>query len=236
MQPDTFFADHGLNVVYGGPPTRKTRALWAEAKRVCAQCPVIEQCGRDNLGEIEGVWGGLDPHQRQNLRKKHSAFVMAMEEGERKVEYAKLAHDLRQRNMPYRDVARIMGLNVKASQYLDEWYEGNVRVQEAPAPAVPVEVTVLRPEIEWPEGPPKQGDSWIYHTRTVVAAYYVGQTEDGEWFLMNAYLSKERSACWMKAEDVRIAKPVARTVLTRVGNESRIYGTVISPKQSRKAG
>lgn len=42
----------------------------AEAKSVCASCPVTEQCLSAALerGEDAGVWGGLDEHERRELR------------------------------------------------------------------------------------------------------------------------------------------------------------------------
>lgn len=53
------------------------------AKEFCAQCPVIEECAKYAIeaNEADGIWGGLGPKQRQQmraakertLRKYHSA-------------------------------------------------------------------------------------------------------------------------------------------------------------------
>lgn len=41
------------------------------ARAVCARCPVREDCLAYALdaGEQYGIWGGLDPRERQNLRR-----------------------------------------------------------------------------------------------------------------------------------------------------------------------
>jgi len=44
----------------------------AEARRICAMCPVNGQClaYAVTAGEPHGIWGGLDPYQRENLRRQ----------------------------------------------------------------------------------------------------------------------------------------------------------------------
>jgi len=41
------------------------------AKAVCAACPVVAECLDDAMqrGERYGIWGGLDPDERQSLRR-----------------------------------------------------------------------------------------------------------------------------------------------------------------------
>ena len=51
---------------------RATRRQVAEAKAVCARCPVMEEC-RDwavEAGEPEGIWGGTTPEERRHLRRR----------------------------------------------------------------------------------------------------------------------------------------------------------------------
>ncbi|MDX1658061.1 MAG: WhiB family transcriptional regulator [Nitriliruptorales bacterium] len=45
-----------------------------EAKRICAACPVREECLEYALGNEErfGIWGGLSERERRRLRKKAS--------------------------------------------------------------------------------------------------------------------------------------------------------------------
>lgn len=47
----------------------------AEAKAVCADCPVREECGQyaRTIPGLEGVWGGLDESDRRRLRRKRGA-------------------------------------------------------------------------------------------------------------------------------------------------------------------
>ena len=42
-----------------------------EAKKICAQCPVVEPCLQYALDNNirEGIYGGLGPLQRRNLRR-----------------------------------------------------------------------------------------------------------------------------------------------------------------------
>jgi WhiB family transcriptional regulator, redox-sensing transcriptional regulator len=43
-----------------------------EARHICAQCPVREDCLAYALDADErfGIWGGLDPRERQHLRRQ----------------------------------------------------------------------------------------------------------------------------------------------------------------------
>lgn len=53
----------------------KGSSTTAAAKRVCAQCPVRAECLAYALEVCEphGVWGGLTPHERRQLKKKGTA-------------------------------------------------------------------------------------------------------------------------------------------------------------------
>lgn len=46
--------------------------IWAEAKAICAGCPVRLDCLDYAMRnrETDGVWGGLDPAQRRKLRRQ----------------------------------------------------------------------------------------------------------------------------------------------------------------------
>ena len=43
-----------------------------EARHICAMCPVRGQCLAYAVTAEEqfGIWGGLDPHERENLRRQ----------------------------------------------------------------------------------------------------------------------------------------------------------------------
>lgn len=232
-EPELFFVDVGTGTMKN--PGTRIQALWDRAKAVCATCPVMQQCARDNLGEYEGVWGGLDPSQRLKLRDTHARNVRRLD-GPLKVEYAKLAYELRRdHKYPYTEVGRVMGLPYTTAQYLESWYAeylekgevdtGKKKVVDLELPDEPL-ADVIKIDLEYPENPPASGaDAWIKYGRSVVAGVYLGQTEDDAWYYFKIKLiGPDYSVCWIKAEDVKLCKDVAKNVLTRVGNESRIYG------------
>lgn len=55
------------------PPRRGSAAA---AKRICARCPVAEQCAEFVAtlprSRMPGVWGGLTQHERQDARRDGS--------------------------------------------------------------------------------------------------------------------------------------------------------------------
>lgn len=46
-------------------PEKGHRAM--HGKRICEQCPVIEQCREYGMDEYWGTWGGLDGDERRAL-------------------------------------------------------------------------------------------------------------------------------------------------------------------------
>jgi WhiB family redox-sensing transcriptional regulator len=60
--PDLFFPERGRGFVSGS-----YRAQYAEAATVCAGCPIRVRCLEENLDIPDGIWGGLDPHDRGQL-------------------------------------------------------------------------------------------------------------------------------------------------------------------------
>lgn len=42
----------------------------AEAKTVCARCPVLAECARYGMTQDEGVWGGMTEDERHTLRRQ----------------------------------------------------------------------------------------------------------------------------------------------------------------------
>lgn len=236
--PEMFFGDFGTMTLSN--PSVKIQARWNRAKAVCQTCPVMEQCARDNLGEVEGVWGGLDPADRIEMRRKHSAAVHQLT-GEKKLEYAELAYTLRTAHKySVQEAARIIGISPKACTYLYNWYtdwqEEQVKVVDLELPE-PETVVDIAPNAQFPDVPPRQGDGWARYNRRVIAGYYLGQTEDDAWICFRArILSGEWSICWLKARDVKLTRDVARKVMVRVGNGSRIYGTTLSGRGTSQAG
>ena len=50
-------------------PARPDPAVVAEAKQVCAHCPVRERCLAVGLREEHGIWGGLTVGERRAARR-----------------------------------------------------------------------------------------------------------------------------------------------------------------------
>lgn len=47
-----------------------------DAKSVCARCPVLTECRTHGLKyERFGIWGGLSPSERDEIRKRHGITV-----------------------------------------------------------------------------------------------------------------------------------------------------------------
>lgn len=66
--PDIFFPPDG------GDDTR--------ARRICGKCPVQGECLDYALAVDEecGIWGGLDPHERWNLKRRRARRQAAEDE------------------------------------------------------------------------------------------------------------------------------------------------------------
>ena len=56
VDPDLWFPERG------GPGS--------PAKRICARCPVREQCLDENLMETHGFWGGMSERERRAERRR----------------------------------------------------------------------------------------------------------------------------------------------------------------------
>ena len=50
-------------------PENEEPHLYAVAKRLCEECPVVGFCLEIGLDDKWGMWGGLDPIEREKLRK-----------------------------------------------------------------------------------------------------------------------------------------------------------------------
>lgn len=48
---------------------------WEQAKRVCADCPVARPCADAGMTERTGVWGGLDPLERDYIMGRRSRLA-----------------------------------------------------------------------------------------------------------------------------------------------------------------
>lgn len=52
---------------------------YAQARAVCARCPVREACADlgDRISDDQGMWGGLDPDQRRARRRARQEATRA---------------------------------------------------------------------------------------------------------------------------------------------------------------
>jgi WhiB family redox-sensing transcriptional regulator len=51
----------------------------AEAKRICATCPVKRECQEYGLKlpqETGGIWGGLNQNERKRMRRRHASSAV----------------------------------------------------------------------------------------------------------------------------------------------------------------
>lgn len=60
-----------VELFFPDPDARRAEAaLVAEAKAICARCPVREACLAEGMGEEHGIWGGTTPAERRALRRE----------------------------------------------------------------------------------------------------------------------------------------------------------------------
>lgn len=237
--PEMFFTDHGFGTL--ARPSDKVQREWDKIKAICAACPVMMECARDNLGEVEGIWGGLDPTQRAHMRHQRALWIRKLPDA-LKEEYASLAWRLRmERGAPVNEVARIMGVGVNTVAYLLNWWKLHQPAQ-SPAPEVvdlelPEETSKVEvsPNMEFPERPPTRGDGWVRYDRRVTWGHYLGETEDGAWVYLKIRAAWDHTARWIKAEDFKPMRTITRNVMIRSGRpRSKVYGTS-SPAGDRTA-
>lgn len=50
-------------------PAPDLQLRWNDAKSICRACQILPACRKGGLDQKLGVWGGLDQHERHNMRK-----------------------------------------------------------------------------------------------------------------------------------------------------------------------
>ena len=72
MDTEIFFHPEGER-----GPSRRRRA--ADAKRICADCPVIVECREHSLASREpyGIWGGLTEEERRKIIREAARAAAA---------------------------------------------------------------------------------------------------------------------------------------------------------------
>lgn len=71
-RPDIFYPDPARSeaTIKRSKSELRRRLVVAEAKRVCAMCPVRRECldYADTIGDYHGIWGGLTGRERGRKR------------------------------------------------------------------------------------------------------------------------------------------------------------------------
>lgn len=106
-------------IIPGGRAVPK-KTGWDVAKAICGRCHVMPECRRDTLGETHGVWGGLDPVQRAELRSRRGADLWQASNKIRKP-VAEMIIKLKRRGLDWTEVARLMGLSVNVCHRMYDW-------------------------------------------------------------------------------------------------------------------
>lgn len=58
----------GPDLFYPEGRRRVVAPIFAQAREVCETCPVQAPCLRQGMGEPWGMWGGMEPRERNRVR------------------------------------------------------------------------------------------------------------------------------------------------------------------------
>ncbi|MFF5471081.1 WhiB family transcriptional regulator [Streptomyces achromogenes] len=235
-------ADRKLFFVKNSAPSKvpppRTQRLWDRAKEICAICPVEQQCRRDTLGEMDGVWGGLDPHQRHLIRLALPEAVKRWPR-ERQLRWGQELHRLRSIGTIYREIQRMTGIPESPAMYLIGVWEQHLKELADQEPAAVVELlTAESEEKEKPPFPEASGRRhlWARSNGLVHDCWYLGQTEDGAWVfvLIDGRGRSYSSRKWITSEDVLIYQPQTVTIREYVNRPDHAGPREWRPGQKQK--
>ena len=81
-------------------------------------------------------------------------------------------------------------------EHLHDLYEADrLRIVDLPLPPSPV--------LTFPEAPGRR-DAWVFHNGVYADAHYRGETEDGEWILVQLRAGRGNSMKWIRQINVRL--------------------------------
>ncbi len=176
-------------------------------------CPVLEECQRDTLGEIDGVWGGLDPLERRKAREKLTKAIDGWEEPLR-LEWAREIHALRGSGLKWVDIQQRTGIPAGAGEKLFALWDMVLKDAEDSPPRV-VDLPLPEPE-ESPAGrhpafPDRLGrrDAWVRNNGLMSDAWYRAETPDREWIYLTVFSGRGQVLKWFPANEVWVYRPVA---------------------------
>lgn len=187
-------------------PGPATQGVWDRAKVYCTYCPVMHQCRRDSFGETSGVFGGLDEHQRAQVRRELPRAAQRWPSA-RRMAWAKEMHRLRTEGRTYETILRRTGLNRELAHQLFREYERHLaRVEAKKAGVVHLPEPKARPKRAFPKKPGKK-HAWARDGNVFLDGHYKAQTSDGQWLLLQVTGSKGHVQKWYQADDVQLYYP-----------------------------
>lgn len=210
--PELFFPEGSPKV--GKIPSEDVQQKWDKAKRVCARCPVLEECRRDTLGEESGVWGGQDERERWLMRGRLARATKRWDPKLR-LAWGKELAALRDGGVGWVSLRLMTGFGQAAAEPLiSEWEEHSAARRREAARRV---VDLPLPELEGLKQKPfplvdGSRHAWVRHNGIIADAHYRAETSDGEWIFVQIKAGRGNSMKWVPRHDVHIYRPQPRVV------------------------
>ena len=212
-----FFAEAGM---HNRKPAPAVQALWDQAKEICAMCPVLKECRRDTLGEVYGVFGGLDSYERHMIRRQLTRAIPHWPK-DRRLTWAREVYRLRTAGLRWSAIQIQTGLPQSAGELLYRIWEKHLSEVGGKGQVVDLELPELVEEDD-KEGrpfPEKVGrrHAWVRHRGGISDAWYRGETPDGEWFCVTVLAGRGQTHKWVHKDDVQLYRPQAAVILNYIG-------------------
>lgn len=210
------------------PPPKAVQRAWDQAKEICDMCPVKMQCRRDTLGEAYGVWGGLDPFERFQIRQALTAAVKRWPL-ERRLRWGEELARLRDAEIVFREIQRMTGIPEAPAMHLIREWRRHLKELAEQQPAEVVELSVV--EVDgarkrpFPSVPGRR-HLWARNNGLVQDCWYLAQTDDGAWIyvLIDGRGRRYSSRKWIRAENAKIYNPQAVTIQEYVNRPDKPAG------------
>jgi hypothetical protein len=244
VDPELFFDEgHDLGAPTGRTVSPAAKQRRAQAKAICAQCPVLMECREHYLDEVHGVYGGLDRDERHELRVAQRVLLRGEEDGER---VGREAFDLWLAGEPLVDLAKRYGMRTRQLRiHLDNYLrtpagqraqlehliqkaydEGLTEEDTAFKLDIPlVKVTYLRRKMGLVKRVVSQQparlsedrwDSSVNVMGTTLQANYLGESADEPpFYFMQVKYPNASTRKWMRGEDVLLGRGVRRHVISK---------------------
>lgn len=212
-----FFAEGGTP---GNPPGPRIAKRWAQAKEICAMCPVAEECKRDSLGEEYGVFGGVDQYERSQIRRRMSRTVRQWPE-EKRLAWGRQLTEMRAAGVAWKVILLQTGLNQAPAEYLIAFFEENAPKAKKQGAVTDVPLPGDEPpETPFPERPGRR-HAWVRHRGGISDAWYRGETPDGKWISVTTYAGRGQVHKWLSVDDVQLYRPQAVVILNYTARPDR---------------